>query len=38
MVGFGTLSPLAGWAATGRPLETTDAIVLLGFCPLFAAL
>jgi 4-hydroxybenzoate polyprenyltransferase len=38
MIGFGTLTPLAGWAATGRPLETTDAIVLLGFCPLFAAL
>jgi len=38
MVGFGTLTPLAGWAATGRPLETTAAIVLLAFCPLFAAL
>ena len=37
-VGFGTLTPLAGWAATGRPLESTDAIVLLAFCPLFAAL
>ena len=32
MVGFGTLTPYAGWAATGRPL------VLLAFCPLFAAL
>jgi 4-hydroxybenzoate polyprenyltransferase len=38
MVGFGTLTPFAGWAATGRPLGTTDAIVLLAFCPLFAAL
>ncbi len=38
MVGFGTLTPFAGWAATGRPVETTDAIVLLAFCPLFAAL
>jgi 4-hydroxybenzoate polyprenyltransferase len=38
MVGFGTLTPFAGWASTGRPLETTDAIVLLAFCPLFAAL
>ena len=37
-VGFGTLTPLAGWAATGRPLESTDAIVLLAVCPLFAAL
>jgi 4-hydroxybenzoate polyprenyltransferase len=38
MVGFGTLTPFAGWAATGRPLEATEAIVLLAFCPLFAAL
>ena len=38
MVGFGTLTPLAGWAATGRPLDATGAIVLLAFCPLFAAL
>ncbi len=38
MVGFGTLTPFAGWAATGRPLETTAAIVLVAFCPLFAAL
>jgi lycopene elongase/hydratase (dihydrobisanhydrobacterioruberin-forming) len=38
MVGFGTLTPFAGWAATGRPLEVTEGIVLLGFCPLFAAL
>jgi 4-hydroxybenzoate polyprenyltransferase len=38
MVGFGTLTPFAGWAATGRPLEPAAAIVLLAFCPLFAAL
>jgi 4-hydroxybenzoate polyprenyltransferase len=38
MVGFGTLTPFAGWAATGRPLEATEAIVLLAYCPLFAAL
>jgi 4-hydroxybenzoate polyprenyltransferase len=38
MVGFGTLTPFAGWAATGRPLGATEAIVLLAFCPLFAAL
>jgi 4-hydroxybenzoate polyprenyltransferase len=38
MAGFGTLTPLAGWAATGRPLDTTSAMVLLAFCPLFAAL
>ncbi len=38
MVGFGTLTPFAGWAATGRPLDTTGLIVLAAFCPLFAAL
>jgi len=38
MVGFGTLTPFAGWAATGRPLDATEALVLLAFCPLFAAL
>ncbi len=38
MVGFGTLTPYAGWAATGRPLDTAHALALLGFCPLFAAL
>ena len=38
MWGFGTLTPLAGWAATGRPLDLVHALVLLGFCPLFAAL
>jgi 4-hydroxybenzoate polyprenyltransferase len=38
MWGFGTLTPYAGWAATGLPLELTRGLVLLGFCPLFAAL
>jgi 4-hydroxybenzoate polyprenyltransferase len=38
MWGFGTLTPLAGWAATGRPLDAGHAFVLLGFCPLFAGL
>ena len=38
MAGFGTLTPLAGWATTGRPLDSADGILLLGFCPLFAAL
>lgn len=38
MVGFGTLTPLAGWAATGVPLDPADVIVLLAFGPLFAAL
>jgi lycopene elongase/hydratase (dihydrobisanhydrobacterioruberin-forming) len=38
MVGFGTLTPLAGWATTGRPVNGVTWLVLLGFCPLFAAL
>jgi lycopene elongase/hydratase (dihydrobisanhydrobacterioruberin-forming) len=38
MWGFGTLTPYAAWAATGRPLDTGHALVLLAFCPLFAAL
>ena len=38
MAGFGTLTPLAGWTATGRALGGTDALVLAAFCPLFAAL
>ncbi|HEU5305100.1 MAG TPA: UbiA family prenyltransferase [Gemmatimonadales bacterium] len=37
MVGFGTLTPYAGWAATGLPVHATGALVLVGFCPLFAA-
>jgi 4-hydroxybenzoate polyprenyltransferase len=38
MWGFGTLTPYAGWAASGVPLDRTHGLVLLGFCPLFAAL
>ena len=38
MVGFGTLTPYAGWAATGVPMDSVHGLVLLGFCPLFAAL
>src|SRR2546421_472236 len=38
MWGFGTLTPFAAWAATGRPLDAGLAFVLLGFCPLFAGL
>jgi 4-hydroxybenzoate polyprenyltransferase len=38
MVGFGTLTPYAGWAATGLPLTPAGRLMLLGFCPLFAAL
>ncbi|MFL5403368.1 MAG: UbiA family prenyltransferase [Gemmatimonadales bacterium] len=38
MVGFGTLTLYAGWAATGLPLTPPARLVLLAFCPLFAAL
>jgi 4-hydroxybenzoate polyprenyltransferase len=38
MWGFGTLTPYAGWAATGIPLDLARGLVLLAFCPLFAAL
>lgn len=38
MVGFGTLTPYAGWAATGRPLDLAHGVVLAAFCPLFASL
>ena len=38
MWGFGTFTPYAGWAATRVPLDTPRGLVLLAFCPLFAAL
>jgi len=38
MVGFGTLTPFAGWAATGLSVDPARGLVLLAFCPLFAAL
>lgn len=38
MWGFGTLTPYAGWAATGLPLPAWGLLVLLAFAPLFAAL
>jgi 4-hydroxybenzoate polyprenyltransferase len=38
MVGFGTLTPYAGWAATGLPVDPGRGLALLAFCPLFAAL
>ncbi len=38
MWGFGTLTPYAAWAATGRPLDWGHGLVLLAFCPLFAGL
>jgi 4-hydroxybenzoate polyprenyltransferase len=38
MWGFGTFTPAAGWAATGIPIDAARGLVLLAFCPLFAAL
>ena len=38
MIGFGALTIYAGWAATGNPVSRPGLIVLLAFCPLFAAL
>jgi 4-hydroxybenzoate polyprenyltransferase len=38
MVGFGALTPWAGWAITGRALDLEHALVLWAFCPLFAGL
>jgi lycopene elongase/hydratase (dihydrobisanhydrobacterioruberin-forming) len=38
MCGFGTLTPFATWAATGRPLDVGHALILVAFCPLFAGL
>lgn len=38
MCGFGSLTPYAGWAATGLPVGPVGVLVLLAFCPLFAAL
>jgi 4-hydroxybenzoate polyprenyltransferase len=38
MWGFGTLTPYAGWASTGLPMDRVGLLVLLGFCPLFAGL
>lgn len=38
MVGFGLLTPLAGWVATGSPVSAAGRALLLGFLALFAAL
>jgi 4-hydroxybenzoate polyprenyltransferase len=38
MLGFGTLTPMAAWAISGRPLHGAMAAVLWSFTPLFAAL
>jgi len=38
MIGFGSLTPYAGWALTGRPLDRPALLVFVAFAPLFAAL
>jgi 4-hydroxybenzoate polyprenyltransferase len=38
MWGFGTLTPYAGYAATGLTVPPAHWLVLLAFCPLFASL
>ena len=38
MIGFGTLTPLATFVATTSRLDLVNGLVLLAFCPLFAAL
>ena len=38
MGGSERLTPYAGWAATGLPVGPAGRLVLLAFCPLFAAL
>jgi lycopene elongase/hydratase (dihydrobisanhydrobacterioruberin-forming) len=38
MVGFGALTPYAGWVLTGRPLDRPALLVFAAFAPLFAAL
>ncbi len=38
MVGFGALTPYAGWALTGRPLDRPTFLIFAAFAPLFAAL
>ncbi|HEV7703440.1 MAG TPA: UbiA family prenyltransferase [Gemmatimonadaceae bacterium] len=38
VIGFGTLTPYAGWALSAQPLTSAGAWALGGFAPLFAAL
>jgi 4-hydroxybenzoate polyprenyltransferase len=38
MLGFGTLTPYAGWATTGRTVGAEGRFILAGFCLLFAGL
>jgi 4-hydroxybenzoate polyprenyltransferase len=38
MWGFGTITPYAGYALSGRSLDPVHGVILLAFCPLFACL
>lgn len=38
MAGFGALTPYAGWAITGRPIDRPAVLIFTAFAPLFAAL
>ncbi|MDX2193144.1 MAG: UbiA family prenyltransferase [Gemmatimonadales bacterium] len=38
LLGFGAMTPMAGWATTGRPLDGWIVCVTIGFGALFAAL
>lgn len=38
MWGFGTITPFAGWVATGLSVTSVGETILLAFCPLFAGL
>ena len=38
VIGFGAMTPLAGWLATGVALRRPEAIAMLAFAPLFGAL
>lgn len=38
VIGFGAMTPLAGWLATGLPLRVPETTAMLAFAPLFGAL
>jgi len=38
VVGFGLITAWAGWTISGRPMESSAFLLLLGFAPLFGAL
>lgn len=38
VIGFGAVTPIAGWLASGLPLRRPETIAILAFAPLFGAL